>query len=182
MGLINYIKTQMKVRRPFLFLLTGFSCFAVGSGATYMLEGSKVTKLREQLSETKQEMIRRESEFQKRLKDKSRTIKVVNPDGSSREETFNDLEVDESGTTTIDVARIAQKLRLTESEYTYLPWEIRVRYAPNNALVGDIGLNHAKYGIEVSRDWFTYLSTGVFVDYDADNSKFWIGLSVGYRF
>ena len=182
MGLIDYMRSQMKVRRPFLFIAGCVVSLMTGAGAMYAVEGSKVTKLREQVSEVKQEMVRKEVEWQKKLKDKSRTIKVVNPDGSTREETFNDISVDESGAMTVDVARLASKLRLTESEYNHLPWSVKFHYAPPNPLTGNFSVPDSKFGVEFSRDVFDRWNAGVFVDYDGMNDQWWFGLSVGVNF
>ena len=182
MWLIDYLKKEMKIRRPFLFILTAGMAFMVGASCMYAVEGSKVTKLRETISEVKQEMVRKEAEWAKKLKDKTRTIKVTNADGSSREEIFNDLEVDEAGAVRIDVSKLASKLRLVESEYNSLPWSVKVRYAPPRPLTGNFSVPDSKLGVELSRDVFDRWNVGVFADYDGMNDQWWVGLSVGVNF
>ena len=177
MGLVDYLRKEMKIRKPFLYLFTAFSSFGVGAVGMYALEGPKVTKLREELSETRQEMIRIEAEWQKKLKDKTRTIRVVNSDGSSREEITNDISMDESGQYTIDATQLATKLQLIDykidSGYT-----LNALWFPsfsNPAYTSAIG-------VSVSKEVLWGLGVGPIVTYDMDSNKFMFGISLSYSF
>jgi len=41
MNIIEFMKREMKIRRPFLYLLTAALSLMVGWGSMYMLEGRK---------------------------------------------------------------------------------------------------------------------------------------------
>ena len=180
MSLIDYMKREMKIRRPFLYLLTAALSLMVGWGSMYMLEGRKVTKLREQISELNIKIVETRQEYEKRLKDKSRTISIQQPDGTVTTEIFNDISSEETGTVMVNATELSKRLRLTDVDYGSKPWLFKFNYSPSNPLAVSDVIN-SKIGVEIGRDIGNFY-LGVPVEYDFKNDKWWIGLSLGVRF
>jgi len=178
MSLIDYMKREMKIRRPFLYLLTAALSLMVGWGSMYMLEGRKVAKLREQISELNIKIVETRQEYEKRLKDKSKTISIKKPDGTITTETFNDISSEESGTVLISSSQLASKLRLTEVEYQS-NWTIQLHYSPSLSF-SDVSTGLV--GVGVSRKVLGGFTVGGIVQYDMPENRWWLGLSLGYEF
>jgi len=177
MGVIEYLKKEAKIRRPFLYILSSALSFLVGCIIMYALEHNKVNKLRERVSEITTESIKRESEWNKRLSEATKKVTILKPDGTKEIVETTKKDVDSSGRIVLDIDRLSQKVKLVEKDFSK-NWNISLSLYPTSIDIGSYKNYSASLSIE--RKVFSNFSVGPTIQYY--NSQWFFGLSLSYQF
>lgn len=144
----------------------------------YMIEGRKVTRLREQIVEQQITMVKQESEWNKRLKEATKKVTIIKPDGTKEVVETTEKDIDSSGRVLIDSKSIAKRIELVEKDRGSNKWGVSFYVIPKSY---DFG-SYKNYGfsLSVDRQVFSNFSVGPIVQYHDD--RFWFGLGFSYRF
>ena len=188
MKLIPYLKDKMNITRPYLFILSCTLSFGVGSGLMLIplsLSSTKATRVLEtekaRVVSLEKQILRKETEWQKRLKKATKTVTIRHPDGSEKIiETANE-EADESGKTVISVEKLAQQLKLIEkkSETEFRPnWGVNLSVSPTGVDFGSY--KNYNFSMSVERNIFNNFYLGPVVSYSS--GRWYLGLSATYNF
>src|SRR6056297_1051806 len=164
--MIEYLKTKMGIKRPYLFLLTMALCGllgALGGGLYYRGERNAVRAkyelLREETVELKITHAQEVSELRKQLK--QRVVETEKrPDGTlitKETDTQENLQENKTTVTSINSSRYSLVDRETETQYAKpYPWELEFSYG-KSFTAGDT------YKLGVSRDVLERFEVGGFV-------------------
>lgn len=171
--LISFMRKQMQISRPFLFILACVLCIVLGSTVTYMFKDRQVSSLKENISELRQEFVRKESHWMKQIKEAKKRVIIKNVDGSEKIIETENTDTNSSGHALLDVSKIDSKLINRAIDYSSYPWTLTASYGLNMA-------SERLYKVEIGRDVFSRFTLGGFSVYDGQDV--WLGISVGYKF
>ena len=187
MGLVNYLKTQMKISKPFLFIMLGIICFMLGLGLAFLIQApflrakeGRIEKLTSQVTTLEKEIIKTNAEWASKMKKATKIITVKQPDGSEKIIETSNEEVDATGKIVVDYTRLAESTSLLDKTSTYKAssWGIHFQVIPTGVDFGSY--KNYNFNVSIEKDLFWGLSMGPLVNYRDGNFEF--GLSVGYRF
>lgn len=192
--IIEFLKKQMKISRPFLFILSGILFFLSGCIVTSGFKNLEINKMTHTLSlersrvvALEKEVIRKEMEWEKKLKKATKTITIKHPDGSEKIVETTDEESSEDGRLVVNIDKLTKSLSIldktkestTSSKPAGRNWTLNLSAVPNG--MGDLSdFSSYKYSIGLERNIIGGISAGFVVEYKAGDV--WFGVTTSYSF
>ena len=188
MQIINYLKTKMKISKPYLYLLSVVIAFMLGIFVMqipfYFSRQASRVSLERQTSLTidlEKKLIKQELEWEKKLKKATKTITLRKPDGTEEIVETTQEESQEAGKMVIDTQTLSKRLQLmeTEKQTSSIPeWNLSIGVLPNSMDLGSY--NNYSFSAAVERRIFGTFYIGPVVLFS--NDKWFVGLSATYQF
>jgi len=188
MQVIKYLKTKMRISKPYLFLLSVIIAFMLGIFVMqipfYFSRQASRVSLEKQTSLTidlEKKLIKQELEWEKKLKKATKTITLRKPDGTEEIIETTQEESQEAGKMVIDTQTLSKRLQLMETEIKteVLPnWSLSLGAIPLSMDLGSY--NNYSFSFQVERRIIGNFYTGPMVIFN--DGKWFIGLSATYQF
>jgi len=177
--IIKYLRETVKISKPFLFIISCVLSFVLGSVLVGVFMNNSIVEQREKFLQVQMATTTQAIQYMERIKDRSKTVKVKLPDGTVREEIFNDIVTNEEGTSLFDMTTYSQSLKVNSTIYGKKKHSFTLLYTP------DIFRLPPKY-MRVIGGVYAYsltdsLTIGFHSTYDFEQNKPYIGLNIGYR-
>lgn len=112
MGIIAFLRKDVNISRPFLFLLSCFTSVCLGFIITYIYKEKQLREILQLTAERTLEYSKTISEYEKKISDRSKVLEIKYPDGTIKKETLKDVSTQEQGQSVIDYQRLSEKLSI----------------------------------------------------------------------
>lgn len=182
MGIINWLKKDVKIGKPFLFLLACFTSLLIGFTTAYIY---KERQLRERIILTQERELvyaKTISEYEKKISDRSKVLEVRYPDGTIKKETIKDISTQESGVSVIDYEKLSERLSISKTNnmpnfelILMTDTQIDLTGSSFSRYIGNLGALFMAYP-------FSNFGLGAYTKFEFSNEvKPSVGLAVSYR-